>query len=50
MAAGTVVFVEAGAEHRFQSIEEDLTVLGFFAPAEHARAADGRAVRGTSPR
>ena len=32
--AGTVVFVEAGVEHRFYAIEEDLRVLVFFAPAE----------------
>ena len=32
--AGTVVFVEAGVEHRFYAIEEDLIVLVFFAPAE----------------
>ena len=32
--AGTVVFVEAGVEHRFHDIEEDLSVLVFFAPAE----------------
>jgi mannose-6-phosphate isomerase-like protein (cupin superfamily) len=32
--AGTVVFVEAGVDHRFHDIEEDLTVLVFFAPAE----------------
>jgi quercetin dioxygenase-like cupin family protein len=32
--AGTVVFVEAGVDHRFHSIEDDLTVLVFFAPAE----------------
>ena len=30
--AGTVVFVEAGVDHRFHSIEEDLTVLVVFAP------------------
>ena len=35
--AGTVVFVEAGVEHRFHAIEEDLTVLVFFAPAEGSR-------------
>jgi mannose-6-phosphate isomerase-like protein (cupin superfamily) len=35
--AGTVVFVEARVEHRFHSIEEDLTVLVFFAPAEGSR-------------
>jgi quercetin dioxygenase-like cupin family protein len=34
---GTVVFVEAGVVHRFHSIEEDLTVLVFFAPAEGSR-------------
>jgi quercetin dioxygenase-like cupin family protein len=34
--AGTVVFVEAGVEHRFYAIEEDLKVLVFFAPAEGA--------------
>ena len=32
--AGTVVFVEAGVEHRFYAIEEDLRVLVFFVPAE----------------
>ena len=31
---GTMVFVEAGVDHRFHSIEDDLTVLVFFAPAE----------------
>ena len=36
--AGTVVFVEAGVEHRFHAIEEDLTVLVFFAPAEGSGA------------
>jgi quercetin dioxygenase-like cupin family protein len=36
--AGTVVFVEAGVDHRFHSIEDDLTVLVFFAPAEYSRA------------
>ncbi|MFI5103787.1 MAG: cupin domain-containing protein [Terriglobales bacterium] len=32
--AGSVIFVEAGVEHRFYGIEEDLEVLVFFAPAE----------------
>lgn len=32
--AGTVVLVEAGVDHRFHAIEEDLTVLVFFASAE----------------
>ena len=32
--AGSVVFVEAKAEHRFSDIQEELEVLVFFAPAE----------------
>ncbi|MFI5338054.1 MAG: cupin domain-containing protein [Opitutales bacterium] len=32
--AGSVIFVEAGVEHRFHDIEEELEVLVFFAPAE----------------
>ena len=31
---GAILFVEAGAEHKFIEIEEDLTLLVFFAPAE----------------
>jgi quercetin dioxygenase-like cupin family protein len=31
---GSIVFVEKNVEHRFHSIEEDLEVLVFFAPAE----------------
>ncbi len=31
---GSVVFVAAGVDHRFHSIEEDLEVMVFFAPAE----------------
>jgi mannose-6-phosphate isomerase-like protein (cupin superfamily) len=31
---GTVIFVEAGVEHRFFDIDEELQVLVFFAPAE----------------
>jgi mannose-6-phosphate isomerase-like protein (cupin superfamily) len=34
VAAGSVIFVEATAEHRFYEIEEDLLVLVFFGPAE----------------
>ncbi len=34
VAAGSVVFVKAGVEHRFHSIEEELVILVFFAPAE----------------
>jgi quercetin dioxygenase-like cupin family protein len=35
--AGTVVFVPAGEEHRFVDVEEDLTVLVVFGPAEESR-------------
>jgi mannose-6-phosphate isomerase-like protein (cupin superfamily) len=31
---GAILFVGARAKHRFHSIEEDLTTLVFFAPAE----------------
>src|SRR6478736_6187756 len=34
VAAGSVIFVERAAEHRFVDIAEDLTVLVFFAPPE----------------
>ena len=34
VAPGSIVFVKASVEHRFHSIEEDLTLLVFFAPAE----------------
>lgn len=34
--AGSIVYVAKSVEHRFHSIEEDLTVLVFFAPAEYS--------------
>lgn len=34
VVAGSVIFVEAGVEHRFHDIEENLEVLVFFAPAK----------------
>jgi mannose-6-phosphate isomerase-like protein (cupin superfamily) len=34
VVGGTVIFVEAGTEHRFHSIEEELVVLVVFGPAE----------------
>jgi len=37
--AGAIIYVEANAPHRFYNITEDLTVLVFFAPAEHTLAA-----------
>ncbi len=41
---GTTVFVAAGVAHRFHSIEEELHILVFFAPAEYTRARHERAV------
>ena len=35
---GSIVFVEAGVEHRFHSIVERLTLLVMFAPARGSRA------------
>jgi mannose-6-phosphate isomerase-like protein (cupin superfamily) len=34
--AGSIVYVAKKVEHRFHSIEEELTVLVFFAPAEYS--------------
>ncbi len=34
--AGSVIYVAKNAVHRFHSIEEDLIVLVFFAPAEYS--------------
>jgi mannose-6-phosphate isomerase-like protein (cupin superfamily) len=34
--AGSIVYVAKNIAHRFHSIEEDLTVLVFFAPAEYS--------------
>jgi mannose-6-phosphate isomerase-like protein (cupin superfamily) len=38
VGAGSIVYVAAHVPHRFHAIEEDLTVLVFFAPAEYSRA------------
>ena len=38
VTAGSTVFVAANIEHRFHSIEEDLIVLVFFAPAEYSQS------------
>ena len=35
---GSVAFVEAGVEHRFREIEEDLEVVVFWAPPRHSGA------------
>jgi quercetin dioxygenase-like cupin family protein len=37
VVAGSILFVERDAEHRFVDISEDLTVLVFFAPPEGSR-------------
>jgi len=34
VSAGSLIFVEAEAEHRFHDVQEELEVLVFFAPAE----------------
>jgi mannose-6-phosphate isomerase-like protein (cupin superfamily) len=34
--AGSIVYVAKNVEHRFHSIEQELTVLVFFAPAEYS--------------
>ncbi len=38
VGASSVVYVAANVPHRFHAIEEDLTLLVFFAPAEYSRA------------
>jgi mannose-6-phosphate isomerase-like protein (cupin superfamily) len=34
---GSIVYVAKNVDHRFHSIEEDLTVIVFFAPAEYLK-------------
>jgi mannose-6-phosphate isomerase-like protein (cupin superfamily) len=34
--AGSIVYVAKNVEHRFHSVEEELTVIVFFAPAEYS--------------
>lgn len=34
--AGSIVYVAKNVEHRFHSIEDELTVIVFFAPAEYS--------------
>ena len=36
LQTGSIVYVAKNVEHRFHSIEEELTVLVFFAPAEYS--------------
>lgn len=40
-APGSILYVAAEAEHRFHAIEEDLTLLVFFAPAYEPRTDAG---------
>ena len=35
--AGSIVYVAKNVEHRFHTIEQDLTVIVFFAPAEYSK-------------
>jgi mannose-6-phosphate isomerase-like protein (cupin superfamily) len=35
--AGSIVYVEKNVAHHFHSIEQDLTVLVFFGPAEYSK-------------
>ena len=37
VSAGSVVFVPARVPHHFHSVEEDLRILVFFAPAEYSQ-------------
>jgi mannose-6-phosphate isomerase-like protein (cupin superfamily) len=36
ISKGDILFVEANIEHRFYDVNEDLTTLVFFSPAEHS--------------
>jgi len=38
VGAGSIVYVAANVPHRFHTIEEDLTILVLFAPAEYSQA------------
>ncbi len=40
VSPGTVVYVPAGVDHRFDAIEEDLRVLVFWSPPRHSRGGD----------
>jgi quercetin dioxygenase-like cupin family protein len=34
--AGSIIYVEKNVAHHFHSIQEELTILVFFAPAEYS--------------
>ena len=44
--AGSIIYVEKNVAHRFHSIDEDLTVLVFFAPAEYSNKIDAPTLQG----
>jgi mannose-6-phosphate isomerase-like protein (cupin superfamily) len=46
--AGSIIYVDKNVAHRFHSIEEDLTVLVFFAPAEYSNKLDHSTPEGSS--
>lgn len=39
--AGSVVYIAKNVEHKFHSIEEELTIIVFFAPAEYTLKSKG---------
>lgn len=43
LQSGSVVFVGADVPHRFHDVEEDLTVIVFFGPAEYTHRVDHQA-------
>ena len=45
VSAGSIVFVGADVPHRFHDIEEELTVLVVFGPAEYTHRVDHQAGR-----
>ncbi|MGD8406888.1 MAG: cupin domain-containing protein [Anaerolineales bacterium] len=42
VGAGSIVYMAKNVEHRFHSIEEELKVLVFFAPAEYSNGKLGK--------
>ncbi len=40
--AGSIVYVAKNVQHKFHSIEQDLTALVFFAPAEYSNKQEAR--------
>ena len=42
VGAGSIAYVAAGVEHRFHDIEEDLSVIVFWAPPRHSNVSENR--------